>query len=718
MKLPGIHAVLLVLLWPSSALEGAAPGRLKVEVQSEGRPVAQATVTVEASRAATGEDGVAVMELEPGRHELVVSAQGYHPFATEVVVDAGAETHLIVELTPEIELEEEIVVRASRTDRRLEDQPVRVEVVNREEIEEKALMTPGSVAMLLAETTGLRVQSTAPSTGAANVRIQGLRGRYSQMLSDGLPLYGAQGNSLSLLQVPPLDLGQVEIIKGAASALYGPSALGGVINLVSQQPRRRHRELLWNASSQEAGDLTFWATEPPGGNWAYSLIGGLHGQTRQDLDEDGWTDLPAYGRGVFRPRVFWSGATGGTVFTTVGVMAENRRGGTLPQATAPDGRPFGQGIDTRRIDGGIVARLPVGSARVLSVRGSFAHQTEARRFGEARDRGGRSTWFAETVLQGASGRHVWVIGGAIQQEVYHNQDFPLFDYNFVTPSLILQDEIGLGDHVTLGLSGRVDAHSEYGTFASPRVSLLVRPDPQWTLRLSAGSGFFAPTPFVEEIEETGLSRLEPLPELEAERVRSVSFDATWSRGPFELVATLFASQVRNPVEREFVGSDRIALVNDPRPVRTWGTELLARIRSGDFLLVTTHNYTFSTEGDPFSPGRRDVPLNPRHSASLNAIWENEEWGRVGLEVYYTGRQPLELNPYRSTGRSYVLMGLLAEKRFEGFRLFLNLENLTDVRQTRWDPLVRPQPLPDGRWTVDAWAPLDGRVINGGMRVFF
>src|SRR6187455_471994 len=127
------------------------------------------------------------------------------------------------------EVKEEVTVSATRTDRRLQDEPLRVEVIDREEIEEKALMTPGSVAMLLGETTGLRVQTVAPSLGAANVRIQGLRGRYAQLLADGLPLYGA-GDSFSLLQVPPLDLEQVEVIKGAASALYGLSALGGVVN--------------------------------------------------------------------------------------------------------------------------------------------------------------------------------------------------------------------------------------------------------------------------------------------------------------------------------------------------------------------------------------------------------------------------------------------------------------------------------------------------------
>ena len=52
------------------------------------------------------------------------------------------------------------------------------------------------------------------------------------------------------------------------------------------------------------------------------------------------------------------------------------------------------------------------------------------------------------------------------------------------------------------------------------------------------------------------------------------------------------------------------------------------------------------------------------------------------------------------------------------RLFRNLENLTNVRQTRWNSLLRPARGPDGRWTVDAWAPLDGRVINGGVRFNF
>ncbi|HLL59355.1 MAG TPA: Plug domain-containing protein, partial [Allosphingosinicella sp.] len=120
------------------------------------------------------------------------------------------------------EEEEEIIVQGTRTRRRVQDEPIRVEVITREEIEEKLLMRPGNIAMLVNETGGVRVQVTSPALGAANIRVQGMEGRYTQLLADGLPLYGGQASSLGILQIPPTDLGQVEVIKGAASALYGP----------------------------------------------------------------------------------------------------------------------------------------------------------------------------------------------------------------------------------------------------------------------------------------------------------------------------------------------------------------------------------------------------------------------------------------------------------------------------------------------------------------
>ena len=124
------------------------------------------------------------------------------------------------------------------------------------------------------------------------------------------------------------------------------------------------------------------------------------------------------------------------------------------------------------------------------------------------------------------------------------------------------------------------------------------------------------------------------------------------------------------------------------------------------------NELFEVETPVESAAREELVKNLMAEAVEN------EAGRIGLEAYYTGRQRLEDNPYRVMGDSYVIVGLLVERRVGRLRLFVNGENLTNVRQTRWDPLLRPARALDGRWTVDAWAPVDGRVINGGVRVQF
>jgi iron complex outermembrane receptor protein len=147
-----------------------------------------------------------------------------------------------------------------------------------------------------------------------------------------------------------------------------------------------------------------------------------------------------------------------------------------------------------------------------------------------------------------------------------------------------------------------------------------------------------------------------------------------------------------------------------------GVETVATIRRAPFSVTGTYTYVHSREG--VGPERGDIPLTPRHSAGLVGMWEREDRGRIGLEAYYTGSQRLEDNPYRSQSSGYVLFGGLIERRVGRVRLFLNAENLGGVRQTEWDSLVRPSQAVDGRWTVDAWAPLDGRVINGGIRLAF
>ena len=259
----------------------------------------------------------------------------------------------------------------------------------------------------------------------------------------------------------------------------------------------------------------------------------------------------------------------------------------------------------------------------------------------------------------------------------------------------------------------MDVHSEYGTFVSPRVSALVRQG-AWSSRASVGRGFFAATPLTEETEAAGLTRLRIPAPLKAEQGTSVSLDLTRAFGANAVTATVFGSRIADPLQVERGTS--YTLFNQTEDATNAGVELLATMRRGAYVATGNYTYVRSREGDGIA--RQDADLTPRHSAGLVGMWEAEDVGRIGLELYYTGRQRLEVNPYRESSRPYVIVGLLAERRVGRVRLFINAENLTDVRQTRWHSLLRPAQGPDGRWTVDAWAPLDGRVINGGVRMNF
>lgn len=625
---------------------------------------------------------------------------------------------------PEVVRVEGLLVTSTRTGQRVQDEPLRVEILGQEEIVEKALMTPGNIAMLLNETGGLRVQVTSPSLGAANIRVQGLRGRYTQLLADGLPLYGGQAGSIGLLQIPPTDLGQVEVIKGVASALYGASAMGGVVNLVSRRPGdEREVDLLFNATTQNGQDVTAYAAGPLSEAWGWSVVGGGHRQSRQDLDGEGWADVAAHERFTVRPRLFWDGGGGRSVFLTAGAMTEDREGGTLPGRTLPGGTAFPEALDTDRFDAGITARLPVGEGAFLSLRGSGMMQDHRHRFGARLEEDRHGTAFGEVALSGATGRHSWVIGGAVSRDVYRSDSFSDFDYTFTVPGLFAQDEIGFTPDLRASASVRWDAHSEYGSHVSPRVSVLYRPGP-WTARASVGGGFFGPTPFVEEIEAAGLARLERMDGLEAERAWTGSLDLGRTFGGLELNATLFGSRIEDAVHLRTVdlpgvpGDARaVRLVNVEGTTRTVGTELLVRHRWEAITVTGSYVYVNATEPDPEGgEGRREIPLTPRHTAGLVGMWEDHERGLLGIEAYYTGAQPLEDDPYRSRGRPYLHVGVLGEVRRGMYSVFLNFENILNVRQTRWDPLVRDTRAPDGRWTVDAWAPTDGFALNGGIRI--
>ena len=461
----------MLLLVATTALGQVPQPSIRVSVKSDAGPITDAIVTANGRSVRTGRDGVAVLPAMPGWIEVVVNGEGFFPANTTVDVDASQGAQLEVELQPKKAEEEQITVYATRTDVRLQDSPLHVEVVSTDEINEELGMRPGDIGMLLNEMGGMRVQTTSPGLGASSLRVQGMRGRYTAFLSDGLPLFGQQGAGLGLLQIPPMDLGQVEIIKGNASALYGSSAMAGVVNLISRRPATEPiREFLINRSSLGATDGSMFLGSDLSSHWGATLLGGGYGQTSQDLNGDGWADIASYGRGVVRPRFFWDNKNGGTAVLTTGFTYENRTGGTVAHAVLPEtGQPYTEALKTARYDLGGNVQWILGGRYVLSSRFAASDQDHRHQFGEDVEKDRHDLLFGEVALRGTAGKSTYVAGFAEQRDGYRPHNVPRFAYTYVAPGIFAQDDIQIAPWLSLSASARVDFHNVYGTFFSPRV---------------------------------------------------------------------------------------------------------------------------------------------------------------------------------------------------------------------------------------------------------
>jgi outer membrane cobalamin receptor len=258
-------------------------------------PVEGALIRSENRSATTDANGRARLVLPAGRRTLVVARIGYPPKRVGVLVVADSTISLTIDVAMEdmMAMMEEVTVTATRTERLAGKTPLRVEVLDETEVDENTLMAPSGITMLLNETPGLRVHHASPTLGTGSVRILGLSGQYTVMLADGLPLYGGAASALGPLDISPVDLSRVELIKGAASSLYGGQALGGVINLVSKLPTGRN-EVLLNRRTMGVLDAATWLSRRLAEHSGLSLLVSGTIQDAADPDDDGWGDQPRY----------------------------------------------------------------------------------------------------------------------------------------------------------------------------------------------------------------------------------------------------------------------------------------------------------------------------------------------------------------------------------------------------------------------------------------
>ena len=595
------------------------------------------------------------------------------------------------------------VVATTRTQSPIDNQAVPVEVLGREPIERTVLMTPGNVVRALAQMGGLRVVTTSPELGLTAARIQGLPGQYTRLLSNGVPLYFDIAGGLALVQIPPMDVERIELITGGASALFGANALAGVVNLLPRRPGKEpEREFIISQSTRDATDGVLYMSSPPSGSWSRTLLVGGHRQDERDVDGDGWSDIAGYRRGVARQRVFWNNGRGKLIDGTAGVTFEKREGGS---AFAH------QDFETKTADGQMSAQMPW-HGFTLAGTGMLYVQSRTRDFSDGREHERREAATIEIELRGTAPRQTWVAGIAVDWFTTRSRDELAKTYLSTRPGLFVHDDVQVAPWLSVSGSARVDHHNIYGLVLSPRGSARVHRG-QWSARVSAGQSYSAPTPLMEQTEAAGLSRLMiagSLDTLDKETARSVSADLTHETKATALTLTVFHNHIDHPA---LIDRATYTLRSDPDPLETRGVEILGTARRPPFTVTGTYSFIHSRERDG-----RAIALTPRHSATLVAAAETQRHARIGVQVSFTGVQRLDANPYRSNSEPYAVTSLFGEYPIGHWRVFVTGDNLTDVHQTHWDPLVRPTRDVDGRWTVDAWAPLAGRIVNGGVRVLF
>lgn len=606
---------------------------------------------------------------------------------------------------------EQIVITSTRNPALIRDEPLRVDAVPEAEIEENLTVQPGNLSSLLNELPGVRVRPTAAALGGAGLQLRGMPTRHTLVLVDGLPLLGAEPDGFGLLQTPPLGLARVEVIEGAASALYGGASLGGVLNLVSQTAAA-DSSVLANVTSRGGKDLEGFFTQGGGTRAGGTLTAGVYDQSRAEGGQ-GWADIPGYRRYTVRPRMWVDLGQDQSLFFTGGLTNEYRQGGTLGGGLLPGGTSFAEALHTQRVDGGLVSHWGT-NGYALDGRLSVTSTHLDRIFGVQRIASTQTTVSAEEVVSGSARDHTWLLGLAFQHDGLSAAAVSGVGYSYNVPGLFVQDEFAPTPWFKLAGSARVDSNNAYGTFVSPRGSALIRqPSGNWSLRASVGGGYAAPTPFVEEVEATSLGSLLPLRGLRAEHAVTASIDAKWTDRGLDLTVSVFSSQIHDALNVLAAPGDKLQLFNAPAPRRAPGAEVLAHYVVGPLQAIGSWSYINATEV-LLSGERQAVPEVPRHSGELGAILENQR-GRVGLEVGYTGRQALEDDPYRSVSEPYFELNALGEVRVGSVSIFLNAINLTDVRQTHFDPLVRPFPGLGGNPITEVWAPLSGRTFNLGFR---
>jgi outer membrane receptor for ferrienterochelin and colicins len=690
---------------------------LRLNISSSGNPLS-ATVRWKEQNKAFAADSlgeVTITNIPPGLQHFIISHVGYHERQLGYTFPLQPDTTIEIEMEPEDEHEEEVFVTATRTSRTIANTPARTEVISGEELEEKGNMKPGDIRMLLNESTGIQTQQTSATSYNSSIRIQGLDGRYTQILKDGFPLYAGFSGGLSLMQVVPLDLRQVEVIKGSSSTLYGGGAIAGLVNLVSRVPgKERELNFLANVTSAKGLDLSGFYSQKFG-KAGLTLFGASNSSRAYDPADIGLTAIPQVERYTFNPRLFLYGER-----TNVNVgfsyVTENRTGGSM--AYIKNGAPeYFEKNNTDRFTTQLAINHKLNAKSSLNFKNSYSNFKRSISIPSYIFSGIQHSSFSEFTYDVQKEKTEWIIGANLVTDDFteDNRGNAVRDYHYNTYGLFVQNTWNASELFTLESGLRGDYVSQYGFELLPRVSALFKFTPKLAVRVGGGMGYKTPTVFNEESERVQFRNILPVDINRTENERSIggNIDINYRTNigdvGFSINQLFFYTRLNKPLVMTDVPAGNFEFINATGHIDTRGIETNLKFTYNDFKLFI--GYTYADVNTHFNNNRSWLPLTARHRLNNVLMYEVEAKWKVGLEAYYFSPQKLNDN---AIGRSFWTAGFMIERMWKKLSIYINFENFTDTRQTKFGSIysgtiVNPV-------FKDIYAPVDGFVVNGGVKV--
>jgi outer membrane receptor for ferrienterochelin and colicins len=731
MKNVFLFLLLLGAVFRNTASQGQDTLHITVRHATTNQPIPGATVLIMGTTNGAVTDTVGNAQLRlptAGSYKLRASAVSFLSVTQTINLPISDTIRFALETSEEAL--EEVTVSSTRSGRTVADEPTRVEVIDAEELDEKANMQPANIAVILRESPGIQVQQTSVMSANATFRIQGLDGRYTQLLQDGLPLYSGFSSGLSLMQVPPLNLKQVEVVKGCQSTLYGSGAIAGLVNLVTKEPtRQRDLSFLINGTSALGLDLNGYYAQR-NDKIGITLYATRNLQRAFDPNHDQFSDLPQTARTTLQPKLFWYPNASMTVSAGLIWSNEQRTGGYLPTIRKESATGYTEANDSRRLATQFRLEKRFTNDAVLTVKNSYSRFNRAIVLPDYRFDGQQHSSFTELSYFKHQPKSDWIAGINVWTDsfrdnspqstftdpsVYRQSIAGVFVQNTLTLSEHLSLETGLrGDVVTTRVGGTTDSDSPKA-FLLPRFSLLYRATEHWSSRLGGGLGYKAPTIFTEDAERLSFRgvNLRSIQSNQTESSIGLNWDINY-RTELGNETTLSINQLffYTQLNRLTVLSsqaDGYAFRTAAGHLNTRGFETNVRLVYHDIHAFL--GYSFIDTQRRYDNLTGMIPLTAKHRLYFTTLYETDKL-KTGFEAFYSGQQQ------RTDGtitRSYWTMGYMIERKWSFGSIFINFENFLDVRQSRFEPLVRGTPT-QPTFVTDIYAPTDGRIINGGIKL--